>query len=166
MTEHTEQVEQLAHRIWSEWLTLRDTMRIAEQFGLPRNEHGYATYLDGMEWSDLPKNVKDHVREMAEKEIILIQTVPQTEVTKYLLILFRELERLRPTICGAMSHCIAWDHKKECLYLLLNRGDCVSAHRLRPDDLTSDAAAAAAQIMTRVVPELASDDEDLITFKR
>src|ERR1700676_4401430 len=80
MSGHTQQVELLAQRIWSEWLTLGDTMRIAERFGYPKNEYGWATQLDGLKWGDLPENVKDHVRDMAEEEIILVQTTPQTEV--------------------------------------------------------------------------------------
>ena len=166
LPELTEQVEQLAQRIWSEWLTLGDTMWIAEQFGYPKNQYGYATQLNGLEWGVVPENVKDHVRGMAEKEIILIQTTPRTEVTKYLVTLFRELERLRPTICGAMSHGIAWDDKRESLVLLVNLGDFVYAHRLRPDDLTNDPVATAAKIMAKVAPKLFSDDADLITFKR
>src|SRR5579862_3290399 len=47
LPELTEQVEQLAQRIWSEWLTLGDTMRIAEQFGYTKNQYGYATQLNG-----------------------------------------------------------------------------------------------------------------------
>ena len=70
MAEQTEQVEQLAQRIWSEWLTLGDIVRIAEQFGYPKNQFGYAAQLDGVKWGDLPENVKDHIREMAEKEIV------------------------------------------------------------------------------------------------
>ena len=35
MPGETEQVELLAQRIWSGWLTLGDTMRIAEKFGYP-----------------------------------------------------------------------------------------------------------------------------------
>jgi hypothetical protein len=166
LPELTELVEQLARRIWSEWLTLGDRMRIAEQFGYPKNQYGYATRLNGVEWGVVPENVKDHVRGMAEKEIILIQTTPQTEATKYLVALFRELERLRPSICGAMSHGIAWDDKKECLVLLVNCGDCVYAHRLRPNELISDPVATAANLMAKVEPELANDDADLITFKR
>ncbi len=166
MTEQPEQVEQLAQRIWSEWLTLGDNMRIAEHFGYPKNQFGYAAQLDGLKWGDLPDNVKDHVREIAEKEIVLIRTTPQTEITKYLVTLFRELERLRPTICGAMSHGIAWDDKRESLVLLVNLGDFVYAHRLRPDDLTNDPIATAANLMAKVAPELSSDDADLIMFKR
>ena len=166
LPELTEQVEQLAQRIWSEWLTLGDTMRIAEQFGYPKNQYGYAAQLNGLEWSVVPENVKDQVRGMAEKEIILIQTTPQTEATSYLVALFREPERLRPSICGAMSPGIAWVYKKECLVLLVNCGDCVYAHRLRPDDLTSDPVVAAANLMAKVEPELVNPDADLITFKR
>jgi hypothetical protein len=36
LPEQKEQVEQLAQHIWSEWLTLGDTMRIAERFGYPK----------------------------------------------------------------------------------------------------------------------------------
>lgn len=166
MLEDTEKVEQLAKRIWSEWLTLGELMRIAEQFGYPKNPCGYATQLDGLEWDDVPENVKKHIRDMAEKEIILIETTQQTEATKYLVTLFRELERLRPTIGGAMSHGIAWDDKRERLVLLVNVGDCVHAHRLRPDDLTDDPVVTAAGLMARVEPELGNGDADLITFKR
>ena len=113
LPEQTEQVEQLAQRIWSEWLTLGDTMRIAERFGYPKNQYGYAFQLDCVTWGDLPENLKDHIRDMAEKEIILIQTTPQTEVTAYLTALFRELERLHPNIFGATSHGIAWDAIRE-----------------------------------------------------
>ena len=164
--ENIEKVEQLAKRIWSEWLTLGDTMRIAEQFGYPKNPYGYAPQLDGLEWGEVPENVKKHIRDMAEKEIILIETTPQTEATKYLVTLFRELERLHPTKCGAMSHGIAWDDKRERLALLVNLGDCVYAHRLRPDDLTDDPVVTAAGLMAKVEPQLANDDADLITFKR
>jgi hypothetical protein len=166
LPEQREQVEQLAQRIWSEWLNLGDTMRIAEQFGYPKNQYGYATQLDGLKWGDVPENVKDHVRGMAEKEIILIQTTPRTEVTKYLVTLFRELERLRPTICSAMSHGIAWDDKRESLIMLVNLGDFVYAHRLRPDDLSGDPVVTAASLMAKVGPELVNPDADLITFKR
>lgn len=162
LPEQTQQVEQLAQRIWSEWLTLGDTMRIAERFGYPKNTYGYAIQLDGVTWGDLPENVKDHIRDMAEREIILIQTTPQTEVTAYLMTLFRELERLHPNKFGATSHGIAWDDKRESLVLLVNLGDFVYAHRLRPDDLTSDPVATAATLMARVEPELANKDADLI----
>jgi|ERR1700676_2289693 len=91
---------------------------------------------------------------MAEKEIILIQTSRQTEVTKYLVNLFRELERLHPTKCGAMSHGIAWDDKRERLVLLLNLGDCVYAHRLLPDDLTSDPVVTATDLIAKAKPDL------------
>lgn len=37
LPDQIEQVELLAQRIWSEWLTLGDTMRIAERFGYPKN---------------------------------------------------------------------------------------------------------------------------------
>jgi hypothetical protein len=166
LPEQTEQVEQLAQRIWSEWLTLGDTMRIAEQFGYPKNQFGYATQLDGAKWDELPDNVMDHVRDMAKNEIVLIQTTPQSEITKYLVTLFRELERLRPNICGAMSHGIAWDDKRERLVLLINLGDAVCAHRMLPDDLASDLVVTAANLMAKVMPELSSQDADFITFKR
>ena len=166
MPGQTEQVELLAQRIWSEWLTLGDTMRIAEQFGYPKNEYGWATQLDGLKWGDLPENVKDHVRDMAEEEIILVQTTPQTEVTQYLVAMLRELERLHPTRCGATSHGIAWDDKRERLVLLVNLGDFVYAHRLRPDDLKDDPVATAATLMAKVEPELANREVDLIMFKR
>jgi len=166
MPVQAEKVEQLAKRIWSGWLTRRDVMRIAEQFGYPKNEFGHACQLDGLEWGDLPANVKDHVRDMAEKEITLIETVQQTEITKYLVTLFRELEQLRPTICGAMSHGIAWDDTRERLALLVNTGDFVCAIRLRPDDLTGDPIATAASLMAKAKPELANPDADTIRFKR
>lgn len=166
MPDQKEQIERLAERIWTEWLNLRDMWRIAEQFGYPKDEYGWATQLDGLKWSELPENVKNHVRDMAEEEIVLIETTPQTEVTRYLITLFRELERLRPTICGAMSHGIAWDDKRERLALLVNLGDFVYAHRLRPDDLATDPVATAAKIMAKVEPELSSRDGDFIAFKR
>jgi hypothetical protein len=167
MPEKTD-VEKLAKRIWSEWLTLGDTMRIAEQFGYPKNQLGYATQLDGLQWSDVPEKVKDHVRDLAEKEIILIQTKQPTEISKYLVSLLRELERLRPTPCGAMSHGIAWDDKRERLVLLVNLGDVVYAHRLQPDDLADDPRLTAERLFARVAPELACGpgEADLITFKR
>jgi len=165
LPERDEKVEQLAKRTW-EWRAVGDTMRIAKQFGYPKNQHGRATQLDGLEWGDVPENVKDHIREMAEKEIILIETTQQTEATRYLVTLFRELERLHPTVCGAMSHAIAWDDKRERLVLLLNLGDVVYASRLRPDDLTDDPVATAASLMAQVKPELANRDADLISFKR
>jgi hypothetical protein len=130
----------------------------SDRLGYPKNQYGHATQLDGLKWGDVPENVKDHVRGLAEKEIILIQTIPRTEVTKYLVTLFRELERLRPTICGAMSHGIAWDDKRESLVLLVNLGDFVYAHRLRPDDLTSDPIVTAASLMAKVEPELVNTD--------
>ena len=133
---------------------------------IPKSQYGYATQLDGLEWGDVPENVKNHIRDMAEKEIILIKTTQQTEATKYLVTLFRELERLHPTICGAMSHGIAWDDKRERLALLVNLGDCVYAHRLRPDDLTDDPVVTAAGLIAKVEPELAGNDAGLITFKR
>jgi hypothetical protein len=108
----------------------------------------------------------DHVRDMAKNEIVLIQTTPQSEITKYLVTLFRELERLRPNICGAMSHGIAWDDKRERLVLLINLGDAVYAHRMLPDDLTSDPVVTAANLMAKVEPELTNKDADFITFKR
>jgi hypothetical protein len=108
----------------------------------------------------------DHVRDMAKNEIVLIQTTPQSEITKYLVTLFRELERLRPNICGAMSHGIAWDDKRERLVLLINLGDAVCAHRMLPDDLASDLVVTAANLMAKVMPELSSQDADFITFKR
>jgi hypothetical protein len=141
-------------------------MRIAEQFGYPKNEYGYAAQLDGLKWGDVPENVKDHVREFAEKEINLIRATPRSEATKYLVTLFRELERLRPTVCGAMFHGIAWDDRRECLTLLVNLGDFVYAYRLRPDDLTSDPVATAESLISRVETELRNNDENLITFKR
>lgn len=161
MPEQTENVEQLAKRIWSERLTLGDTMRIVEQFGYPKNQYGYATQLDGLEWDDVPENVRDNVRDMAKKEMVLIETTQQTEATKYLVTLFRELERLHPTACGATSHGIAWDDKRECLVLLVNLGDFVYAHRLHPDDLTGDPVVTAASLMAKVEPELANQDADL-----
>ena len=166
MPEQTEQIEQLAQRIWSEWLTVGDIMRIAELFGYPKNQFGYAAQFDGAKWSDLPENVKDHIRGMAAKEILLIQTTPQTEITRYLVTLFRELDRLRPNVCGALSHGIAWDDKRERLVLLINVGDFVSVHRMLPDELTSDPVLTAANLMAKVKPELSSNDADLITFKR
>lgn len=116
MPEQTEQVEQLAQRIWSEWLTLGDILRIARQFGDPKNQLDFAAQLGGLNWGDLTENVKDHIREMAEKEIVLIRTTPQTEVTRYLVTLFRELERLHPNVCGALSHGIAWDDKRNAWF--------------------------------------------------
>ena len=166
LPEQTEQVEQLAQRIWSEWLTFGDIMRIAEQFGYPKNQFGYAAQLDGLKWGDLPENVKVHIRDMAEKEIALIRTTPQTEITKYLVTLFRELERLRPNICSAMSHGIAWDDKRERLVLLINLGDFVCVHRMLPDDLTSDPVLTAANLMAKVKPELTNKDAERIMFKR
>jgi hypothetical protein len=141
-------------------------MRIAEQFGYPRNHYGHATQLNYLPWDDVPERAKDQVRGMAEKEIVLVQTIQPTAATQYLITLFRELERLRPALCTALSHGIAWDNKKECLTLLVNLGDCVYAHRLRSDDLTSDPAVTAANLMAKVEPELANNDADLITFKR
>jgi hypothetical protein len=91
----TEQVELLAQRIWSEWLTLGDTMRIAEQLGYPKNEYGWATQFDGLKWGDLPENVKDRVRN-GGTEIVLVQTTPQTEVTRYLVTLFRSWSACAP----------------------------------------------------------------------
>jgi hypothetical protein len=49
-----EQIERFAERIWSEWLTRGDTMRIAEQFGYPPNQYGYYTALDDVKWGELP----------------------------------------------------------------------------------------------------------------
>ena len=128
MPGQTEQVELLAQRIWSEWLTLGDTMSIAERFGYPMNEYGWATQLDGLKWGDMPENGKDHVRDMAKKEIILVQTTPQTEVTQYLVALLRELKRLHPTRCGATSRSIALDDKRERLVLVVKS----RRFRLRP----------------------------------
>lgn len=166
LPEQTEQVEQLAQRIWSEWLTLGDTMRIAERFGYLKNQFGYALQLDGLKWVDVPENVKDHIRDMAVKEITLIKTTPRTEATSYLVTLFRELERLRPTKFGATSHGIAWDDVREHLVLLVNLGDAASVHRLLPDDLTADPVVTAASLIAKVTPELGNKDADLITFKR
>jgi hypothetical protein len=73
---------------------------------------------------------------------------------------------LRPTKCGATSHGIAWDDKRERLVLLVNLGDFVYTHRLRLDDLTSDPVTTAASLMAKAEPELANNDADLITFKR
>ncbi len=55
---------------------------VAEQFGYPKNQYGHATQLDGLKWGDVPENVKEHVRGMAEKEIILIQSTSQTEFAR------------------------------------------------------------------------------------
>ena len=64
--------------------------------------------------------------------------------------------------CGAMSHGIAWDDKRERLVLLVNLGDCVYAHRLLPDDLTSDPVVTATDLIAKAKPELAKSDTDLI----
>lgn len=162
----TEQVEQLAQRIWSQWLTVGDTIRIAERLGYSKNQFGFAARLDGLKWKGLPDKLKEHIRGMAEEELKLIQGTQQTEVTRYLVTLFRELERLHPNVCGAMSHGIAWDHKRERLVLLVNLGDCVHVHRLRPDDLIKDPVATASNLMAKVKPELSSNDTELIIFKR
>jgi hypothetical protein len=49
---------------------------------------------------------------------------------------------------------------------LVNLGDFVYAHRLKPDDLKDDRVATAATLMAKVEPELASRHADLIMFKR
>ena len=68
--------------------------------------------------------------------------------------------------CDATSHGIAWDDKRERLVPLVNLGDFVYAHRLKPDDLKDDRVATAATLMAKVEPELASRHADLIMFKR
>lgn len=61
--------------------------------GYPPNQYGYHTAPDGLKRGELPAEVKDHVRDMAKKEMQVIQT-PSTEAAQYLITLFRELERL------------------------------------------------------------------------
>jgi hypothetical protein len=91
---------------------------------------------------------------------------PQSEVARYLIAMFRELESLRPTRYGATSHGIAWDDKRDRLVLLVNLGDFVYPYLLRPDDLTGDPVTTTASLMSKVEPELANKDADLIAFKR
>jgi hypothetical protein len=50
------------------------------------------------------------------------------------------------------------------LVLLVNLGDFVYAHRLRPDDLKDDPVATAATLMAKATPELTNRDAELITF--
>jgi hypothetical protein len=42
LPDQMEQVELLSQRIWPEWLTLGDTMRIAERFGSPKTSSARA----------------------------------------------------------------------------------------------------------------------------
>ena len=89
-----------------------------------------------------------------------------TNASEYLTLLFRELERLHPTIGSAASHGIAWDCNEERLLLLFNVGDCVIPLALHPSDLTSDPIATAATLAGRGEAENRNPDVDLITFKR
>jgi hypothetical protein len=163
------QVEEFAQRIWGRWLNGGDTGRLAKQFGYSPNEYGYYVALDEVDWKDLADNVKDHIRDMAKEEILLTETVPQTETVKYLNAMFRELERLWPVTYAATSHGIAWDYNRERLVLLVVLGDCVFPYFVRPDDLTNDpivtAAHLAATVRARLDKELPEDDDRLITYK-
>jgi hypothetical protein len=161
-----DQVEHMAERIWSEWLTYGDTMRIAKEFGYPPNQYGHYTALRDVEWKDLAENIKAYVRDMARQEISVAET-PPTEAAQYLIALFSELDRLRPAASWSVSsHGILWDKKREKLVLLLNFGDAVSLHRLRPDDLTGDPVAAAANILSNINPDINAPEADVVMFKR
>jgi hypothetical protein len=165
MAERTVPVEQLAEHIWLEWLNGHETMKIAKDFGYSPNPYGYYTALDEVEWGDLPDNVKDHIRDMAEKEYA-IQITPPTEAAQYLITLFRELDRLRPAAGWSVaSHGIIWDKKREKLTLLVNVGDAVSLYRLRPDELTNDPVATAASIITKAEDCVHDPDADIVMFK-
>jgi hypothetical protein len=158
MAVRTEQVEQIAHKIWSN-RTGRDCDRIEKQCG--------ASQLGWLEWDALPEKVRDYMRDMAEEKVAYMQTLPPlSEIERYLISLFRELERLRPTHYGAISHGIAWDSDWERLILLINRGDAASLHPLNPGDLTSDPAVTAASLAGKVEPELDNPDINMISIKR
>jgi hypothetical protein len=86
---------------------------------------------------------------------------------EYLKTMFRELERLWPTM-GVTSHAIAWDEETEKLIVLFNAGDVVFPYTLEPGDVQDDPIATAAHLASRGKAELDNPDVDdhLITFKR
>jgi hypothetical protein len=92
----------------------------------------------------------------------------ESPVTKYMKVLFRELERLWPTRGGPTSHAIAWNDEIEGLVLLMNIGDCVFPCILHQGDITDDPVATAENLIARSRFNLAQPggEDHLITFKR
>jgi hypothetical protein len=163
VAEQTEEVEQYARKLWKH-RSYNFLWQVEDACGYPRSRYPNRSLVD-LEWEQLPDGVKDHVREMAAKEVAAMQG-PASEIEQYLITMLRELERLHPTRLSAASHGIVWDDKWERLLLLVNLGDVVYPHPLHPGDLTSDPIATAASLWEKVKPELQKPDHDSIGFKR
>lgn len=166
MAERTAMIEQFAERIWLKSLYANEIVKITEEFGFsPPNPFCSNQAPDEVEWGDLPDNVKECIRNLAEREHA-IQTTPPTEAAQYLMTLFRELDRLRPADTWSVSsHGIIWDKKLEKLLLFVNRGDSASLHRLRPDELTNDPIATAANIISKAEYDYDDPEADEYVFK-
>jgi hypothetical protein len=155
--------EQLAQKFW-EHRSYNFIWRIEKECGYPESRYPTRSLAD-LGWDQLPEKVKDHLHEMAAKEVAAMQT-PPSEIEQYLITLFRELDRLRPAATwSATSHGVVWDKLWERLLLLVNLGDCVYPHPLIPGDLTRDPIATAANLWAKVEPAINDPDIDLIGFK-
>jgi hypothetical protein len=107
--ERTEQIEQCAQKLWAH-RSSNFIKRVEKESGNANGElnpHNAGSW--GLEWGQLPDKTKDHIREMAAKEVEAM-SVQQTEAEQYLITLLRELDRLQPAATWAVSsHGLIWD---------------------------------------------------------
>jgi hypothetical protein len=59
----SERVERLARMIWSRCFDLFDKEQIAHRYGFTKDE------IRWLDWASLPDVIKEHIRDMAQKDI-------------------------------------------------------------------------------------------------
>ena len=164
--ERTEQIEQYAQKLW-EHRSYNFIKKVEKVCGYPEGELDPPSVGSwGLEWGQLPGNIKDHLREMAAQEVEAM-SAPQSQIEHYLTTMLRELDRLRPAAAyGVAAHGLLWDKTWGRLLLVLNVGDCVSLYPLRNGDLTIDPNATAVSLADKTALGVDDPDADFVMFKR